>query len=281
MAGRWPRSPAAFAELSSQLGTRQNLLENTVESIRDSVVVADENAVVVVANAAARRLLGVDRGFDSLTGVRKFTCFLSDGVTSLPISDSPLARALRGENVDDFELVVQPEQSGAKAYIVANARPLRDEHGRLRGAVTVLRDVTEQKRAHQALVDSEQMAQAIVKTALDAFVQTDENGFVLDWSPHAEALTGWTRAEAVGVKRGELVFPEPLRAAHRQRIDQFLQRGRRRRAWAVRYEAPPLHRDGQRTFRRSVADGVAPRRRLHHQRLCQGHHRRSAPPKSS
>src|SRR4051812_29978271 len=41
---------AAFAELSSQLGAKQDLLEITVESIRDCVVVADENAVVVVAN---------------------------------------------------------------------------------------------------------------------------------------------------------------------------------------------------------------------------------------
>ena len=57
---------------------------------------------------------------------------------------------------------------------------------------------TEQKRAHQSLVDSEKMAQAIVKTALDAFVQTDEGGIILDWSPHAEALIGWTRSEAVG-----------------------------------------------------------------------------------
>src|SRR4029079_11281542 len=101
-------------ELSAQLGTRQDLLENTVESIRDAVVVVDEHAVVVVANAAARRLLGVDRGFNSLTGPRKFTCFLTDGVTPLPIPDSPLARALRGENVDDFELVVQsgPARAG-------------------------------------------------------------------------------------------------------------------------------------------------------------------------
>src|SRR4029079_4522998 len=168
---------AARGELSAQLGTRPNLLENTVESIRDAVVVADEHAVVVVANKAARRLLGVDRGFDTLPGPRKFACFLADGVTALPIPDAPLARALRGENVDDFELVVQPEPSGAPAWIVANARPLRDASGHLRGALTVMRDITEQNRAHQALVDSEQMAQSIVKTALDAFVQTDENGF--------------------------------------------------------------------------------------------------------
>ncbi|MET3838520.1 PAS domain S-box protein [Bradyrhizobium sp. OAE829] len=245
----WEMAPlsAAFAELSDQLGVRPNLLENTVESIRDCVVVADENAVVVVANGAARQLLGVDRGFDSLTGVRKFACFLSDGTTPLPIPDSPLARALRGEHVDDFELIVQPEGACAKAFIIANARPLRDERGRLCGAVTVLRDVTEQKRALQALVDSEQMAQTIVSTALDAFVQTDENGFVLEWSPQAEALTGWTRAETVGVKLVELVFPEHLRAAHRQRIAKFL-RETAGGAMGMRYEAPALHRDGHEFF---------------------------------
>jgi PAS domain S-box-containing protein len=255
---------AALTELSSQLGTKQNLLENTVESIRDSVVVVDEKAVVVVANAAARRLLGVDPGFDSLTGVRKFACFLPDGVTSLPIPDSPLARALRGENVDDFELMVQPEQSGgrafssevgpgsrqenasrqeSRAYFVANARPLRDARGQLCGAVTVLRDVTEQKRAHQALVDSEQMAQSIINSSLDAFVQTDENGSILDWSPQAEVLTGWTRAEALGSKTVELLVPERDRDAHRQRSVLFLQEAAGG-APGMRYEARALHRDG-------------------------------------
>ena len=245
--GRGATMNAAFAELSSQLGTKQNLLENTVESIRDCVVVVDEGAVVVVANAAARRLLGVDRGFDSLTGVRKFACFLSDGVTPLSIPDSPLARALRGESIDDFELVVQAGQCGANACFVANARPLRDERGRLCGAVTVLRDVTEQKRAIQAVFDTEQMAQTIVSTALDAFVQTDQNGFVLEWSPQAEVLTGWTRAETIGVKLVELVFPEPLRAVHRQRIAQFLHEVAGG-AMGMRYEAPATHRDGHEFF---------------------------------
>jgi PAS domain S-box-containing protein len=234
-------------ELSAQLGTRQDLLENTVESIRDAVIVVDEHAVVVVANAAARRLLGVDRGFNSLTGPRKFTCFLTDGVTPLPIPDSPLARALRGENVDDFELVVQSGQPGARASMVANARPLRDAPGRLRGAVTVLRDVTEQKRAHQALVESEQMAQSIVETALDAFVQSDEHGYILDWSPQAEVLTGWTRAEAIGVRAVDLVFPEPLREAHRRRVARFLQEAAGG-DMGMRYEAPVLHKDGHEIF---------------------------------
>lgn len=234
---------AALAGLSIQLGTKQNLLENTVETIRDTVIVVDEHGVVVVANAAARRLLDIDRGFDTLTGKRTFACFLADGVTPLPIPDSALARALRGESVDDFELVVQSERSGARASMVANARPLRDL-GNLRGAVTVLRDVTEQKRAHRAVVDSEQMAQSIINSSLDAFVQTDENGVILDWSPQAEGLTGWTRAEALGVKTVELLVPERDRAAHRQRSALFLQDAAGG-ATGMRYETGALHRDGR------------------------------------
>jgi hypothetical protein len=39
------------------------------------------------------------------------------------------------------------------------------------------------------LINSEQMAQVIINTALDAFVQTDEACVILDWSPNAQALT--------------------------------------------------------------------------------------------
>ena len=68
---------------------------------------------------------------------------------------------------------------------------------------------------HRALVDSD-MAQAIIEGTLDAFVQTDERCVILNWSPRAEALMGWTRREAVGRSVDELVFPESQRALHRQ-----------------------------------------------------------------
>lgn len=72
---------ATLAELSAQLGSRQHLLEKTVESIRDPVVVADEHAMIVIVNAAARRLYGVEPGFDTLTGVRNFQNYYADGTT--------------------------------------------------------------------------------------------------------------------------------------------------------------------------------------------------------
>ena len=86
-----------------------------------------------------------------------------------------------------------------------------------------------------------------MQTALDAFIQTDENGVVLDWSPQAEAMTGWARVEAVGVKVEDLVFPEQLRAAHRERVIRFLQEAAGG-AMGMRYESPGQHRDGHEYF---------------------------------
>ncbi len=106
---------------------------------------------------------------------------------------------------------------------------------------------TEQARAYQALADRERMAQAIVENALDAFVQTDGSCVVLDWSPHAEALMGWTRAEAVGRSVEELVFPEAQRTVHRQWVDRFLSEATGDAAGG-RYETPLLHKDGSEFF---------------------------------
>src|SRR6266851_2048640 len=235
---------ATFAEMATQIRTKQSLLENTIESIGDSVLVADERGQIVVANAAAKRLLQIVPG----AGVRgKFSYFYPDGVTPMPASRLALVRALGGESVDDQELFVVPEAPCVPAYVVANARPLRDETGAIRGALTVLRNITEHKRAHQSLVDSEQMAQAIINTALDAFVQTDEAGVILDWSPHAEAMLGWTRSEAIGAKAEDLIVPELQRDSNNQWVKQFLHDvGIGAKGW--RFEAPLLHRDGSEIF---------------------------------
>ena len=70
----------------------------------------------------------------------------------------------------------------------------------------------------RALADGERKTQAVIRTALDAFVQTNDDGVVIEWSPQAEALTGWARAEAIGTDIVGLVVPEPLRAAFRHRM---------------------------------------------------------------
>jgi PAS domain S-box-containing protein len=236
---------AAFTDMSTRLGTRVALLELTLQSISDPVLVVDAQGKIVIANAAAKRLLGVDLSI--VVRSNPFRYFLPDGVTRALPEDSPLARALHGEDVDDVEYIAEAKATGVRENIAVTARPLRDAAGSLCGAVGVVRNVTGQRRAYQALIDSERVAQSIVDTALDAFVQTNEACTILDWSPQAEALMGWTRLEAIGMGVEELVFPEPQRAVHRRWVDRFLSEAVAD-ATGGRYETPLLHKDGREFF---------------------------------
>ncbi|WP_025034431.1 ATP-binding protein [Bradyrhizobium sp. DOA9] len=88
-----------------------------------------------------------------------------------------------------------------------------------------------------------QMMQAVIKTALDAFIQIDENGTVLEWSFQAEALTGWTRQEALGADAVDLLVAEPLRAGFRQRMARLVPELSAAPA-GMRFEVTLVHRNG-------------------------------------
>ncbi|WFU27184.1 ATP-binding protein [Bradyrhizobium sp. CB1717] len=94
----------------------------------------------------------------------------------------------------------------------------------------------------KAVAESAQITQAIIKTALDAFVQTDERGIVLEWSFQAEALTGWSRQEALGADVVELLIAAPLRDGFRQRMMRLLPE-LAHAPIGIRFEASLLHRN--------------------------------------
>ncbi len=87
------------------------------------------------------------------------------------------------------------------------------------------RDMTSSRQAQQALLESEQLARGIVDTALDAFVQMDEAGAVIDWNHQAETIFGWRRQAVLGKPLADLIIPESLRAGHRQGLEHFLRSG--------------------------------------------------------
>jgi PAS domain S-box-containing protein len=67
------------------------------------------------------------------------------------------------------------------------------------------RDMTESRQTQQTLLESEQLARGIINSALDAFVQIDENGTITDWNSQAEAIFGWPRQDALQKNVFELI----------------------------------------------------------------------------
>ena len=106
------------------------------------------------------------------------------------------------------------------------------------------RDVTEQTRAEAELQDSERMARGIIDTALDAFVQMDEAGTIIDWNPQAEAVFGWLRDEAIGKSFGDLIVPERARADYAAELAELMRSGERAML-GRRIEIAGRRRDGK------------------------------------
>ncbi|MDF0516021.1 ATP-binding protein [Bradyrhizobium yuanmingense] len=108
-------------------------------------------------------------------------------------------------------------------------------------------ETSRETRSAELLADqaqtNAQMMQAVIKTALDAFIQIDESGIVLEWSFQAEALTGWTRQEALGADVVDLLVAEPLRAGFRQRMARLVPELSAAPA-GMRFEVTLVHRNG-------------------------------------
>src|SRR3954464_12485008 len=134
-------------DVTEREGLREDLagsvsqLETIFDVIPDSVRVFDAEGRLLRSNTQAiqdhpgmqpttlRELWQLDRP-RTVTG------------TSLFMHEHPTARAMRGERVRGEALAVRRGIDGAELIIEVNSNPLYDERGKIRGAVTVERDVT-------------------------------------------------------------------------------------------------------------------------------------------
>jgi PAS domain S-box-containing protein len=236
---------AELQRSQQELRNQTDLLESILQSIADGVVVADESGKFMLWNAAAERIIGL--GATDSTAAQwseVYGLYRLDRVTPYPGEELPLARAIRGEDVRDAELVIRNRFRPRGVVVSVNGTPLRDQNGRLRGGVVIFRDVTSQNEAEEALRLSEERSRQIIGTAFDPFISIDAAGVVIEWNSQAETTFGWSKAEAMGRPLAELIIPKRHQEQHARGIQKYLETG----AGPVlnrRIEIAALHRDGR------------------------------------
>lgn len=171
--------------------------EPVLEAIGDSVVVVDTDGAPVKWNAAAERTFG-GTNLARRDWLEHRSVFDADG-NALARDAQPLGRALHGEAVDSQEFLIRLPHRADAAWLDATAQPLRDDAGHIVGAVSVFREITERRRAEQALRESERLyriiAQHLPSTAV--FLVDRELKFLLADGESFQAA-GYTPAQVEG-----------------------------------------------------------------------------------
>ena len=106
-------------------------------------------------------------------------------------------------------------RDGEVLYCQWHTRARRDERGQLRSLVSFATDVTRLTLAEHALRSSEARYASIFSNSHAVMLVLDpENGAIVDANPAAEAFYGWSRAELVQMRIGDIntLTPEQLQA---------------------------------------------------------------------
>jgi len=130
-----------------KLSPSNEILQSILSNMGDAVIVADKEQKFLVFNPAAKQMFGT--GATSTTAAewsRQSGLCLPDKVTLYPPEELPLARSIRGEQIDDVEMFVRNATTPNGMWILISGRPLRDAKGEISGGVIVCRDITQRKK---------------------------------------------------------------------------------------------------------------------------------------
>jgi PAS domain S-box-containing protein len=196
-----------LAEVESRraaVDAERSKLRTVLNSLPVGVWVVDVSGMIVDANREAEKLQGLPASetvnFVNIHDHASHYDLTNAEGRPVDSSELPAIVALRGENVEPYEMIWRVE--GKARSILTNAAPLRDAVGSISGAVMVAQDVSEREDLKTELANSELRFRTIVEQSPTMKWQSDATGRFDYFNPtwldfrgrtlEQEAGNGWT-----------------------------------------------------------------------------------------
>ena len=145
-------------------------------------------------------------------------------------------------------------KDGTTIFVRESATVVRDEGGRIMYYDGVVEDITDRKRAEEALSEERERLAVTLRSIGDGVITTDLQGNIILMNRIAELLTGWSLEEAMGRPLNEVfhIIDEYSREVCKNPVEEVLET---KRVIELANHTVLVHRDGREIV---VADSGAP-----------------------
>jgi PAS domain S-box-containing protein len=188
-------------DITERRSAQQALLESErrfrllVQGVVDyAIFMLDPSGIVSNWNPGAERIKGYTA--DEIVG-RHFSCFYTPEERAAGMPAKALQTAAREGKYEAEGWRLRKDGTRFFASVVIDT--IRGSDGELVGFAKVTRDITEQRKAQDALRESERRFRLLVSGVTDyALYMLDPNGIVTSWNTGAEHMKGYAADEIVG-----------------------------------------------------------------------------------
>lgn len=222
------------------------ILETLLALTQDAVVIAGLDGNVMSWSRGAERMFGFSAA--EMLDRSIFTIIPDERRGEF---DSMLAQVREGVAIENFP-TTHRTGSGSLLDALVSAVPVRGDNGSITSVLIVAKDVTAQRRADAALMESQARWRAVVDSAVDGIIVIDGRGKIGVFNPAAERLFGYSEQEVVG-QNVNVLMPSPYHEEHDGYIADYLRTGHQK-VIGIGREVTAQRRDGS-TFPVHLAVG--------------------------
>jgi len=163
-----------------------------IEGATDGIVVKDLEHRYVMVNQGSAQLLG--KTVAEVVGATIYDLYEPETARRISEFDDQI---LAGGKAATYELPAAIKGGETRIYS-STYSPYRDRHGVLVGVITISRDITEQKRAEGALIESERRFRELFYDAPVGYHELDTEGRITGVNTTELSMLGYSRDDMVG-----------------------------------------------------------------------------------
>ena len=171
----------------------------TFDTTNDAIWVLDQDQCIQRSNKKAEQLF--QRSGMNMIGKH---CWEIAHGTEQPIHECPNMRARKSLCRETMELQI------GKSWFQVTVDPILDTRGQYAGAVHIVTDITEHKKAKEELQASETKFRNLVESIDEVIYEIDKTGQITYISPVIKFLGGYTPQEIIGRSFSDFVYQEDL-----------------------------------------------------------------------